>query len=87
MFIVHNDNQKHIFQTFSQVDSNKLQSVTTYTTEEQAREKTGAKAEIIFLEKFDAVGHMAEETNVIDGSGCSAVMPSPIEEVINTFHL
>jgi hypothetical protein len=87
MFIVHNENQKHIFQTFSQVDGNKLDSVTTYTTEEQAREKVGAKAEVIFLEKLDAIGHMPEETNVIDSSGCSAVMTSPIEEVINTFHL
>jgi hypothetical protein len=47
----------------------------------------GSACWIIFLEKFDAIGHMAEETNVIDGSGYSAVMPLPIEEVINTFHL
>lgn len=87
MFIVHNDNQKHIFQTHSQLDTAKLGAVSLFATEKEAMEKVGAKAEIIFLEKLEAIGHMAEETNVIDSSGCSANMPFPIEEVINTFHL
>lgn len=86
MFIVHNDNPNHIFQTFSVLDESKLQSVSFYETEQEAREKVGTEAELIFLEKQEAVGHMAEETLVIDGVGFEGTLPSTIEQVINTFH-
>lgn len=86
MFIIHNANTNHIFQTFSQLDTTKLDA-TTFATEEEAREQAGQKAQLIFLEKLDAIGHMAEETEVVDAEGYTATMPSTIEEVINTFHL
>lgn len=86
MFIVHNDNPNHIFQTFSSIDKSQLKSVSFYETEQEAREKVGKKVELIFLEKQEAIGHMPEETRVIDSNGMEGNIPTPIEELINTFH-
>ena len=86
MFIVHNDNPNHIFQTFSLIDKSQLKSVSFYETEQEAREKVGEKVELIFLEKQEAVGHITEETLVIDSNGMKGNTPTPIEEIINIFH-
>jgi predicted oxidoreductase (fatty acid repression mutant protein) len=86
MFIVHNDNPNHIFETYSELNKSLLQSVSFYETKEEASEHTNTSAELIFLEKQEAVGHMKEETFVIDNIGFEGNMPKPIEEVINTFH-